>query len=126
MSENDFYTCTLSKEERLKCERKLTNFTVADRCHIWKGRLITEDGYGYIYPRFREKRRKLKVHRLVYFLKCNMHLCRTKHISHLCHNKLCLNIEHLSYESATINNSRQLCRENGQCTGHGGHKHCIF
>lgn len=37
-------------------------------------------------------------------------------VSHLCHNRLCININHLVNESRTINLNRQVCRNTGVCT----------
>jgi len=37
--------------------------------------------------------------------------------SHLCHNSLCINPEHLSLESQGTNNSRKPCKSQGHCFG---------
>lgn len=51
----------------------------------------------------------------------------TKEISHLCHNKMCLNVDHLSYELKIINLQRKHCVSiGGACIGHTGYANCIF
>ena len=96
-------------------------------CCLWTGET---DRYGYGVHRVvvSGKRIKLKVHRLKYYLCDPGHsaLQRNFHISHLCHNKLCINIEHLSYEPVTVNNSRKVCLTNGQCSGHRGFRECCL
>jgi hypothetical protein len=97
-----------------------------NHCQMWTGQ---KDNYGYGVHRVKShgKMVKLQVHRLAYFLSDPSHLMqRSFHVSHLCHNKLCINIAHLSYESPAINNARQICRADGQCTGHWGHKKCML
>ena len=37
-------------------------------------------------------------------------------ISHLCHNRLCCNIEHLEAETKSINSSRTKCKNKGHCS----------
>jgi len=94
-------------------------------CLFWTG---ATDRYGYGVHRvvLNRKRLKLHVHRLAFFLS-EPHfrpLSPQFHVSHICHNKLCLRSEHLSYETASVNNLRKVCRLNGQCTGHRGFKRC--
>jgi ribosomal protein S16 len=61
----------------------------------------------------------LRVHRLQMYIHNGCRAIDTvQHVSHLCHNKLCVRIEHLSLETAQINNNRQICKNNGECTGH--------
>lgn len=51
-------------------------------------------------------------------------------MSHLCHNKKCLCINHLNYEPRTINQQRKTCNDsslvNKICVGHGDYPNCIF
>lgn len=39
-------------------------------------------------------------------------------MSHLCHNKKCLNLDHLNLEPRGINNLRRSCVWGGACSGH--------
>lgn len=120
------YKYPISDRERLKFERKLANFTVKSGCHIWSGNAISQHGYGLIRVVFRGKRTQFKVHRLAYFLRIKQSLDPYYHVSHLCHNKLCLKFTHLSYEPALINNSRNSCKNDGECHGHRGYQNCIL
>lgn len=95
-------------------------------CVVWTG---PTDKYGYGIHRVivGGKRLKLLVHRLAYFIeKSPIELSPCIHVSHLCHNKLCINLDHLSYESNSVNNARKVCQANGECTGHRGFRRCIF
>lgn len=50
-------------------------------------------------------------HRLSYMLYNNIFdVSSTVHISHRCHNKRCVNPEHLSGEPEHVNQDRQICR----------------
>ena len=45
-------------------------------------------------------------------------------LSHLCHNKLCCSIEHLTLEPLAINIQRNTCMREGTCVGHGNQPNC--
>ena len=55
-------------------------------------------------------------------------------VSHLCHKRNCANVEHLSLEPQTVNNSRKSCNKKSKtlppqkktCCGHTGYPDCIF
>ncbi len=40
------------------------------------------------------------------------------HISHLCHNTLCVNMQYLSAEPQCVNNTKQRCSCDGVCSKH--------
>ena len=93
-------------------------------CLVWCG-AIDRYGYGIHYVVLDGKRVQLGVHRLAFFLlDPNRELSPRFHVSHLCHNKLCIHKDHLSYEPPSVNNARQICTMNGECTGHRGFKRC--
>ncbi|KAI8502450.1 hypothetical protein Bbelb_200380 [Branchiostoma belcheri] len=50
------------------------------------------------------------------------------HVRHLCHEKLCLNIEHLSYkpEAGGSKHPGRRCVADGRCSGHGDYRDCII
>lgn len=123
---SEIYKCHLTIQEQLKIETKLTNFEVQSGCHLWTGGNVSTYGYGTIRIVFRGKRKRFFVHRLLYFIEVKHELCPTFHVSHLCHTKLCINFKHLSYESKAVNESRNICKKNGECTGHKGYKKCIL
>jgi len=102
-----------------------TKSVVSFRCTLWTGEVDTH-GYGVLCRSFDDKKVKLpRVHRLAYYLAHLPTSLNSKlHVSHLCHNKLCITPNHLSYEPQKINNQRNSCKLNGECTGHRGQKKC--
>lgn len=47
-------------------------------------------------------------------------------VSHLCHNSLCINAAHLSYEPHPVNMLRRSCVNVGNCHGHGNYPPCML
>lgn len=120
------YETPFSAEEQHFLNSKLFRFNIFDSCHIWYGSK-NADGYAIIRVMFREKRQTFTVHRLQYFLANNCtFLDSSYHVSHLCHNKLCINIDHLSLEPAHINVERNTCKNSRACKGHNAFKNCIL
>ena len=125
-SNSYFFTTQLTSTEIFKLKCKLQSKTKKDEnCKLWTG--AQRNGYGILEVRFRGNKIKLPVHRLTYFLenRC-LPLQADMHVSHLCHNKLCCEILHLSFEPQKINNNRQICKSNGECSGHHGYQNCTF
>ena len=121
-----FHTELCSSEIQKFKEKIKSKTEFSEKCHFWKGS-FNRDGYGIFRPMFRGKRITISVHRLVYFLNCEeKFLNPVYHVSHLCRIRCCVNFNHLSYESAAINVSRNKCKKDGTCSGHRGHKKCIF
>lgn len=120
------YETEFSDEEQQYLKSKLFRFNIYNGCQIWYG-ATNADGYGIIRPSFRGKHQNFTVHRLQYFLANNCKFSNiTHHVSHLCHKKKCLNIDHLSLEPVDINIERNQCKPLGACQGHNGFKNCIF
>ena len=46
--------------------------------------------------------------------------------SHLCHNKTCINAEHLTLEPRALNCQRRRCKRLNVCQKHHGYPDCIF
>jgi len=68
--------------------------------------------------------RNVTVARLMYMC-CTRSLQLQGDISHKCHNRLCVRMDHLILEPRSVNNSRQICNAQKYCT----RKHepqCIF
>lgn len=121
-----FYELKLTQNEILLLKTKLENKTKTENeCRIWTGQ--KRRGYGMLEFSLRGKRQKQLVHRLNFYLENNCEkIERHMHISHLCHNKLCLEISHLSLEPAHINNQRKICKNSGECTNHYGYARCLI
>ncbi len=47
-------------------------------------------------------------------------------ISHLCHEKKCVRVGHISYEPCVVNVQRNGCKANGMCFTHQGYPDCIM
>ena len=48
------------------------------------------------------------------------------HSSHLCHNPNCINPDHLSLESNSVNQNRVWCQRHRECRGHAQYVECIL
>ena len=123
----------------MKIAEKIRSRCRRDRngCLIWTGAKTRSDpraapyGVVYIRPPFSTKRKKFRVHQMVYVathsqVKYGMNDVSFE-MSHLCHNSLCVEAAHLSMEPRSINNHRKNCKEEGRCLGgHGDYPSCIL
>lgn len=101
---------------------KSTLSSSSSSCRLWDGEIDTH-GYGVLRLNFGNTRIKLRTHRLNFFLSHHpTTLSSNRHVSHLCHNKKCISINHLSYEPQAINIKRNMCKLNGECSGHWHYK----
>lgn len=121
------YREELSESEKHFLKSKLHKFNEDSQgCHIWYGS-CNRDGYAIIRPQFRGKRITLTVHRLVFFFSRNCSFENLDyHVSHKCHVKKCVNVQHLSFEPALINLERTICFLNNVCVGHYGYGKCLL
>ena len=100
------------------------------KCQIWCGPV--NGAYGRIKITVQPKVYKsVYAHRLSFFIAKNLPETdflkvdqSSECISHLCHNPLCINPDHLSSEPSAINNQRQNCRFREICDGHEGYPAC--
>ena len=99
-------------------------------CHLHG----TQNKYRTICLTENNARVYVKEHQLIFFLNLNNPTSRSRpmselkklEISHICHRKNCVNIEHLSQEPHAINMARKTCKQNKKCIGHGVLKDCII
>lgn len=93
------------------------------QCILWTG-TTDHDGYGVKRVKWPNGVQKLeRVHRVAYMVKAKLVLPRTDassgqllEVSHLCHNRLCVNPDHLVAEVHCINMSRIHCHYTGACS----------
>ena len=90
----------LTENEKYRLSRQLQKYIhvfLYEDCHSWAG-LKDNYGYGEMRMMFRGKRIRLKAHRVVFALAypCIYQQSPTNDVSHLCHNRLCVNLKHLS------------------------------
>lgn len=99
-------------------------------CKIWTG--LTKgsipNNYGVINITFLNgKKSVMNVHKVAKCISERRHITEKGiDISHLCHNKRCIQAEHLSIEPHFINNNRQTCKESGKCMSHGPYPMCML
>ena len=118
-----FYQTKLTDKEIGRINKYVKKKITIGNCHIWNGL----KGYGIFEFCFRKHNIKLRVHHLQMYIHNGCRAIDTvQHVSHLCHNTLWVRIEHLSLETAQINNNQQICKNNGECTGHYGFARCIL
>ena len=96
-------------------------------CRVWQGPLggqtypkmrVRVPGHGY--PQYR-------VHQIVLTLNRQVVLNTPNHeVSHLCHDKKCVEVTHLEYEPKVVNVQRNSCVTEGHCLGHGPHQNCLL
>jgi len=127
---SEFYLHPLSVDYAEFLKQKLLNMSdAADHkgCVKWN-HWVDKEGYGSTKVRshFDDRRFTLNVHRLMYFIHARHILTPDHHTSHLCHQKLCINTDHLSYEPAAVNLQRTTCNRKGYCGGHDGYKDCLL
>ncbi|PJE77853.1 hypothetical protein CI610_03218 [invertebrate metagenome] len=98
-------------------------------CRLWTGPLTKTGKYGIIS--FKDpvdsKWKKKHAHRLAVIVHFqNLGLSSDLDCSHLCHNSLCINVDHISLEPHFINNNRQYCLNSNICHGHVGFRDCLL
>lgn len=120
---------------RAKYSDKVMSNTVLaanGQCMIWTGTRKRGRGaeYGVLCCKWGGRWRTFSVHRLSIIFSRLWHLEdiseRGMDVSHLCHNSLCVNPQHLTYEPHQVNRIRSACVRAGQCTGHNQQPACLL
>ena len=118
--------------------REKTVVAANGECLLWTGsRCCVRGGvvgnYGVIYVKCRQLRggglrwKLMRVHRLAYMLHHKeWELPPDMHCSHLCHNSLRINVNHLILETPFVNGNRRQCARENICLGHDQAPPCIF
>ena len=93
-------------------------------CFVWRGQ-VSDSGYGLQCVTWPEEGKKVeKAHRVALMLKWRVTKSNFPNVgadggpvecSHLCHNKICVNVDHLHLEPHSINSERTHCKLQGQC-----------
>lgn len=109
-------------------------------CVVWTG-ATDRDGYGRVRVTWPTTgRRKIeRVARLAYMVKSEEDCLPSRQqvgpdgsavtveVSHLCHNRLCINPAHLHLEPKSVNAERRHCVKQNRCIrNHGGHPNCLI
>ena len=84
-------------------------------CWMWIGGYRADGRYGQL----KVGGKPINVHRAAY-MAANHKECidLVLDISHICHNKMCVNLKHLSREEHLVNMDRESCLWLGHCTSH--------
>ena len=115
------YTKTLITRMREACVE-------VNLCKIWK-KAVNSGGYPVIKVSARGWGRSTYLaHRLMFQLisQINIDTDPDHEVSHLCHNRLCLEVGHLSFEPSMVNASRKSCVDSGVCAGHDNFANCVL
>lgn len=102
-------------------------------CIKWQGAVFQPGGYGKLAVQWTDQKRKyFRVHRLVYMLEHKLSEIPTQgsggvrvEISHICHQKLCVQPDHLILESHETYMERMHCKMQGLCTKNH-QPHCLL
>ncbi|CAH1797802.1 unnamed protein product, partial [Owenia fusiformis] len=80
------------------------------QCTFWGGG-VRKDGYGRLSVKWpgSSKFSNTCAHRVSYLVAYPEKIGLDGDISHLCHNRCCINPDHLTLEPHTINNTRLIC-----------------
>jgi hypothetical protein len=96
-------------------------------CRLWSEGVA---GSGYPNMRLTVPGRpsiQYGVHQIVFSLNSGMPLNMPNYeVSHLCHQKLCVSFEHLSYEPKFVNVKRNACFTKQECDGHVPYPACVL
>ena len=99
-------------------------------CLIFQGKIRPSDGYCYLTYTYFGKVSSCTVAKAQWLFKkkkCPIQdIPAGYEISHLCHNKNCIQIEHLQLEPKSVNMSRKMCVSGRQCIGHGQYPPCLL
>ena len=104
-------------------------------CHFWDKSLYCHQvkggpKYGRLKITMPNGRQRLFLaHRLMYMVQNNVaEISPNLHVSHRCHESLCINSEHLSLEPPCINSERDTCKHKvpPSCNHHSGYQDCIL
>ena len=98
------------------------------QCLLWTG-YVDRHGYGMINVKLGpNKWANRGVHRISALIHKKLSFDDIEHfdVSHLCHNKLCINPQHLNVEDSETNNNRMTCINVRRCMHHIPHPDCLL
>ena len=90
-----FHT-VFSNSELLEAKHSLqlhTDISI-NSCHKWHGSK-DKNGYGVLRLKFRGRHIRVKAHRLCFYINNRFPYMDGKNVSHLCHDRGCINIDRL-------------------------------
>ena len=95
---------------------------------LWHASGHESPSYHQLRVSFRGESVRVYGHQLAFWVSQNFskQFDPSLQISHLCHLPSCAKPEHLTLETAELNNTRKKCCINQKCQGHGQFQDCIF
>lgn len=98
-----------------------TTYVVSTGCIIYKGKSKKKDGNGGFYGRitrtYNGHKHDLLVHQVAWMAgQTPTAIVCPAPVSHLCHENMCINSNHLVCEPQEVNNKRIACHNKGYCT----------
>lgn len=120
-------------KQRTNIEFKLSQESYAVRsrgCLVWK-RCRDPKKYPSVtwtHPNtaLTHRRSTFGLHTVIFFIFTGKVTSPGQDISHLCGNRHCVEIQHLSLESHALNVKRTDCHFKGHCLGHENAEDCLF
>lgn len=93
-------------------------------CDLWLGATTSDGLYGRKQVTFPDGSRKLmRISRVIYMIRHKILIIPTVNdagnaleMSHLCHNSLCVNSDHINLEPKAVNLERKHCVNQDSCT----------
>lgn len=108
----------LTREFIVEFYKKISEFScpaTENQCINFTG--TRQGGYGILSKTIKGQRHRVYAHRIVCLYNMGViDLPDGTEVSHLCHNKCCVNTAHLSVEAHAVNNSRKNCFQEQRCT----------
>ena len=105
-------------------------------CQMWQGPIWDKNRpvqYGKCRNPFKRENKEypsfLKAHKLLYMAVNQITDCKEVgpgEFSHICHQPLCMNINHIVLEVHDINIARRNCHQRGQCTHQHDFPPCLL
>ena len=118
---------------RLKQKIKSKTVTDTNGCFLWFGGKDKNKKYGRIWANMYSDGlftgKSVEVHRVAYLIwsdNFGATLADGLEVSHLCHEPICCNLQHLSLEPKQINQEREHCLNQNMCMGHASYPCCII
>ena len=96
-------------------------------CVLW-ARKVQKTGYGAVKYKcpVTERWKCTTAHRLSFMVGTKHLYIGDRDISHLCHNTLCIRLDHLSTEPHDLNCERIKCVNRGKCQRYGEYSLCLL
>ena len=113
-----------------KRDKELTNCTFKENtgCLITQKPINRGDTYPRVYFSYNKRKFHPNLHAFIFKVTNNIapHTSfEGQEVSHLCHNKMCINIDHIRLEPKKINLDRMKCNAHKHCFRHDTYEKCM-